>query len=168
MLELDEVEGFAFRTGRVDCGSSHSTTDDHEFPEPTMTGDEMFAYYARTDWPGFGFTADEVSNALVPAQCCSIIHVLDGKLCPGRGTNGSPHPWFHEKGEQWLRRTLESWRRRKVQQYFFFSFINKYHHLLLFVRRWFNNQFYQLMLDSSITWDTHVRTRPKIIFFSFT
>ncbi len=89
MLELDEVEGFAFRTGRVDCGSSHSTTDDHEFPEPTMTGDEMFAYYARTDGPGFGFTADEVSNTVVPLFMSLMASYVQVVALMGAHTLGS-------------------------------------------------------------------------------
>ena len=76
MLSLDEVEGFAFRTGRVDCSSSDApeTTDEHEFPEPTMTGDEIFAYYAQTDGPGFGF-----SSAEVYLQTCGMVFLLKTK-----------------------------------------------------------------------------------------
>ncbi len=64
MKTLDEIDGFAFRTGRSDCASSSApdTGDEREFPHPDMSGEEMFAYYARTDegGPGFGFSKEEV------------------------------------------------------------------------------------------------------------
>ncbi len=37
--------------------------------------------------------------------------------------------------------------------------------MLLIFRRWFNNQFYQLMLDSSITWTPMYVRGQKSIFF---
>ncbi len=55
-----------FRSGRSDCADSplYSGTA-REFPHPRMTATEMFAYYARTDGPGFGFTSNEVCHIII-------------------------------------------------------------------------------------------------------
>lgn len=64
--EMDEMTGLRFRTGRVDCGADGPFSDDledmeqREFPNPNMSAEEVFAYYARTDGPGFDLTSDEV------------------------------------------------------------------------------------------------------------
>ena len=45
-----------FKWGRDDCATSPSTTETHEFPEPTMSRSEMMEYFSTH----FGFTEDEV------------------------------------------------------------------------------------------------------------
>jgi len=45
-----------FRWGRTDCSTSPSTTDVHEFPEPTMSRADMMEYFSDH----YGFTEDEV------------------------------------------------------------------------------------------------------------
>ena len=47
--------------GRTDCATSPDTDDEHEFPEPTMTRDEMMTYFSDH----YGYTEDEVR-----AFCC--------------------------------------------------------------------------------------------------
>ena len=49
-----------FQWGRTGCDSDDApyTTDVHEFPEPTMSGSEMFAYFADE----FGMTSNQVIN----------------------------------------------------------------------------------------------------------
>ena len=42
--------------GRTDCATSPDTDDEHEFPEPTMTRDEMMTYFSDH----YGYTEDEV------------------------------------------------------------------------------------------------------------
>ncbi len=57
-----------FRGGRADCDPATPYSDGNanlaqrKFPAPTMTAEEIFAYYASTDGPGFGFDWEEVGN----------------------------------------------------------------------------------------------------------
>ncbi len=61
MLPLQHPSvGFTFRTGREDCADSPYSDATLEFPSPTMTGEDMFGYYAREDGPGFGLSEAEV------------------------------------------------------------------------------------------------------------
>ncbi len=58
-----------FRAGRVDCNSDSPYSDDldmeqREFPNPKMTAEEVFAYYARTEGPSFGLEWDEVGRRI--------------------------------------------------------------------------------------------------------
>ena len=49
-------DDLTFKWGRVDCDTSPTCEDEHEFPEPTMTRDEMMAFFL--EW--FNMDEDEV------------------------------------------------------------------------------------------------------------
>ena len=58
---VDKINNFAspfetFQFGRVDCDTAPNTTDEHIFPSPHMTHDEMFDYFSNL----FGLSDDQV------------------------------------------------------------------------------------------------------------
>ncbi len=71
-----------FRWGREDCPTSPETDEVLLLPEPTMTGPEMFDYFANGTGMGFGFKKREVA-ALLGA------HTLGGANNTGYGG-----PWI--------------------------------------------------------------------------
>jgi len=58
--------------GRTDCATSPDTDDEHEFPEPTMTRDEMMTYFSDH----YGYTEDEVT-ALMGAHTLGGCDAVD-------------------------------------------------------------------------------------------
>ena len=62
-LASDNRLDIEFKGGRVDCPTSPSTDENHEFPHPNMNRNDMMNWFKNNDH-GFGMTENQVRQYL--------------------------------------------------------------------------------------------------------